>query len=78
MALNIDAIEAARQNLTQGAVTPHYGPWSEDIITLLNDALATEEAAHADRVAKRIVQLGGSPDVNPDSLSKRSHAAYDG
>ncbi len=38
---------------------------------------ATEEAAHADRLAERIVQLGGEPDFSPDSLSKRSHADYD-
>ena len=38
---------------------------------------ATEEAGHADRLARRIVQLGGEPDFSPDSLSKRSHAAYD-
>ncbi len=38
---------------------------------------ANEEAAHADRLAQRIVQLGGEPDFSPDSLSQRSHAAYD-
>ncbi len=38
---------------------------------------ANEESAHADRIAKRIVQLGGEPDFSPDSLTKRSHAAYD-
>lgn len=38
---------------------------------------ATEEAGHADRLARRIVQLGGDPDFSPDSLSGRSHAAYD-
>lgn len=38
---------------------------------------ATEEAGHADRLAQRIVQLGGEPDFSPDSLSGRSHAAYD-
>ena len=38
---------------------------------------ANEESAHADRLAQRIVQLGGEPDFSPDSLSKRSHAAYD-
>ena len=38
---------------------------------------ANEEAAHADRLAKRIVQLQGKPDFSPDSLSQRSHAAYD-
>lgn len=38
---------------------------------------ANEESGHADRIAKRIVQLGGSPDFSPDSLMGRSHAAYD-
>jgi len=38
---------------------------------------ATEEAAHADRLARRIVQLGGEPDFSPDTLSQRSHAEYD-
>ena len=38
---------------------------------------ANEEAAHADRLAQRIVQLGGEPDFSPDSLTKRSHAGYD-
>ncbi|UCV00195.1 ferritin-like domain-containing protein [Acidovorax radicis] len=38
---------------------------------------ANEEAAHADQIAKRIVQLGGEPDFNPDTLVSRSHAKYD-
>ena len=39
---------------------------------------AHEEQAHADRIATRIVQLGGEPDFNPDTLTKRSHADYNG
>lgn len=109
MALDPSALEAARGSLDQGAVTPSFGPWREDIISLLNDSLATElvcvlrykrhhftaqglsspkiadeflvhaneESGHADRIAQRIVQLGGSPDFSPDSLTQRSHAAYD-
>lgn len=38
---------------------------------------ANEESAHADRLAQRIVQLGGEPDFSPDSLTQRSHATYD-
>lgn len=38
---------------------------------------ANEESAHADRIAKRIVQLGGEPDFSPDTLLSRSHADYD-
>lgn len=37
---------------------------------------AQEEQGHADRIAERIVQLGGEPDFNPDSLVARSHAEY--
>lgn len=38
---------------------------------------ANEEAAHADRLANRIVQLGGSPQFSPARLLERSHAHYD-
>jgi bacterioferritin len=37
---------------------------------------AQQEQDHADRIAERIVQLGGAPDFNPDSLTDRSHAEY--
>ena len=37
---------------------------------------ANEELGHADKIAERIVQLGGEPDFNPDTLTKRSHAEY--
>lgn len=37
---------------------------------------ANEEMAHADRLAKRITELGGEPDFSPDGLSERSHAEY--
>jgi bacterioferritin len=42
LALNETGLDAAKRSLDQGAVTPSYGPWREDIIKLLNDALATE------------------------------------
>jgi bacterioferritin len=103
------ALDAARRKVADGAVTPSYGPWRDDIVKLLNDALATElvcvlrykrhyftahglaspriaeeflahaiaEAAHGDRLAERIAQLGGEPDFSPDGLSERSHADYD-
>ena len=109
LVLDEAAIDEARRNIKQGAVTPHYGPWRDDIVKFLNDSLATElvcvlrykrhyytaqglaspaiaaeflvhaneEAAHADRLAERIVQLGGKPDFSPDSLTQRSHAEYD-
>lgn len=37
---------------------------------------AADEQAHADRIAERIVQLGGSPDYGPASLGLRSHTEY--
>jgi bacterioferritin len=109
LALDKAAIDAAKRKVADGAVTPSYGPWRDDIVRLLNEALATElvcvlrykrhyftahgiasprvaeeflehandEAAHADRIAERIVQLGGAPDFSPDRLSARSHADYD-
>ena len=38
---------------------------------------ANEEQGHADSVAERIVQLGGSPNLNPDGLATRAHSQYD-
>jgi bacterioferritin len=107
--LDLKAIEAAKNNIADGAVTPGHGQDSEAIVKLLDGALATEivctlrykrhyftahglaspsiaeeflahaneEQAHADSIARRIVQLGGAPDLSPDSLSSRSHADYD-
>ena len=37
---------------------------------------AQQEQAHANKIAERIVQLGGEPDLDPDTLTKRSHAEY--
>ena len=110
LVLDEQAIGAAAKSLDEGAVTPSYGPpWRDDVLKLLNDALATElvcvlrykrhyftasgvsspkiaeeflvhanaESAHADRIAERIVQLGGEPDFAPTHLLDRSHASYD-
>ncbi|MGE0400337.1 MAG: bacterioferritin [Kofleriaceae bacterium] len=37
---------------------------------------AKEEQDHADKVAKRITELGGTPNLNPEGLATRSHAQY--
>ena len=37
---------------------------------------AAEEQDHADRIAARIVQLQGEPDLDPATLVARSHAEY--
>ena len=39
-------------------------------------AHSNEELDHADRLAARIVQLGGEPNFDPDGLVSRSHAQY--
>lgn len=109
LALDETGLDAARNSLGDGAITPAYGPHRDAIVKLLNDALATElvcvlrykrhyftasglsspaiadeflvhaneESGHADRIARRIVQLGGEPDFSPATLLQRSHADYD-
>ena len=42
MALDMAALRAAEDNLDDGAITPAFGPFRDDIVRLLNDALATE------------------------------------
>jgi bacterioferritin len=37
---------------------------------------ANEEQGHADLIASRITQLGGSPDFNPAGLVSRAHSEY--
>jgi len=37
---------------------------------------ATEELSHADRIAERIVQLGGEPNFDPKGMLERSHSEY--
>ena len=107
--LDQTALDAAKRSIEDGAVTPSYGPWRDDIVKLLNDALATElvcilrykrhhytakglaspaiaeefmvhaqeETEHSEKIAERIVQLGGEPDFAPNTLIGRSHADYD-
>ena len=49
----------------------HSGPVAAEFLEH-----AGEEQEHADRIAERIVQLGGKPDFAPDGLSARSHSEY--
>jgi bacterioferritin len=37
---------------------------------------AQQQLAHADRIAARIVELNGKPDLNPRGLIERSHAEH--
>ena len=100
--------ERARQRVMEGAITANYDLDPQQVIGMLQQALATElvcvlryrrhyyvakgikarfaatefkehsdeEAAHADSLAERIVQLGGDPDFDPQGLLERSHAQY--
>jgi len=46
---------------------------------MLADSIKAEFLEHAQqdgKLAERIVQLGGEPDLNPDTLTARSHAEY--
>jgi bacterioferritin len=98
----------ARKEIEKGPVTAAYSADVERVITVLNQALATEivcvlrykqhhynaqgldaepvaqeflqhageEQEHADRIAARITQLGGTPDFSPDTLLARAHSEY--
>ena len=100
--------ERARKHIEEGAVTSGYAADRENVVKILNEALATElvcvlrykrhyfmaagihaaavaaeflehaneEMAHADLIAKRIVELRGEPNFSPDGLALRSHAEY--
>jgi len=37
---------------------------------------AREEQSHADRIAERITQLNGKPNLNPDGLHTRAHSEF--
>lgn len=107
--MDVKAIRAkARQDIESGAVTDTYRADREEVLKLLNEALATEivcvlrykrhffmarglnaepvaaefaehatqEQDHADKLAERIVQLGGAPDLSPKGLLERSHSEY--
>ena len=49
----------------------HADPIAQEFLTHAN-----EEQGHADQLAGRIVQLGGSPNFNPEGLLSRSHSEY--
>ena len=104
-----DALEQrARTDFDRGAVTADYEADRDEVLQMLDEALATElvcmlryrrhyfaarglrskaaadeflehaqqELDHADRIAARITQLGGEPDLQPETLAARSHARY--
>jgi bacterioferritin len=100
--------DRARRSIDDGAITESYTADRQEVVRLLNEALATEwvcvlryyrhyfmasgmladsvkaeflehahqEMEHANQISERIVQLGGEPDLDPDTLTARSHAEY--
>jgi bacterioferritin len=98
----------AREHMIAGAVTGAYKADRARVLSVLNEALATEivcvlryrnhyfmargihaqsivqeflahsneEQGHADAIAARIVQLGGTPDFDPAGITARSHSEY--
>jgi len=100
--------QRARKNVEDGPVTESYKGNREQIVDLLNHALATEilcvlryrqhyftaqgmnseevakeflvhsneEQVHADKLATRIAQLDGTPNLDPATITGRSHAEY--
>jgi bacterioferritin len=103
--------ERRRLHIERGAVTDAYRADRAAVISLLNEALATElacvlrhkrhaltarnlggiagkaianeldmhaseEQEHADRIAARIVELGGAPDYDRPTLATHSHSEY--
>ena len=98
----------ARQHIEDGAVTKDYPLDRDQVLSVLNEALATEivcvlryqfhyymatgihseaiadefrdhaneEQEHAGRIAARIKQLGGKPEMNPSAIARVSHTEY--
>ncbi|OFY65156.1 MAG: ferritin [Bacteroidetes bacterium RBG_13_43_22] len=52
------------------------GPMKDAVITELT-LHATEELSHAELIATRIIQLGGTPVLSPDEWSKITNCGYD-
>jgi bacterioferritin len=106
---NIEEIRArARQKIEHGPVTEDYQLDPDKVVSILNEALATEivctlryrfhyfmatgihsaavaeeflehaneEQEHADTIARRIKQLGGKPEMNPEVVIQNSHSEY--
>jgi bacterioferritin len=100
--------DEARQHLKQGPVTPSNTTDIDQVITVLNQVVATEmvcylrytqnaivaqgidreqvasmftdhaaeELGHFQRVADRVNQLGGSPDMDPATMAQRAQTDY--
>jgi bacterioferritin len=83
--LDEQALQRARQHLDEGPVTPSYGPWRDDVVRLLNDALATELVcvlrykrhyftAHglaSPRIAEEFLEHANQEAVHADRIAER-------
>ncbi len=79
------ALDRAKTQLDDGAVTPSYGPWRDAIVKLLNDSLATElvcvlrykrhyYTAHglaSPRIAEEFLEHANEESAHADSLAER-------
>jgi bacterioferritin len=59
---------------TQNAIVAQ-GIHREQVAAMFTDH-AAEELGHFQRVSDRINQLGGSPDLNPATMTERAHTQY--
>jgi len=83
--LDEQALQRARQHLDEGPVTPSYGPWRDDVVRLLNNALATELVcvlrykrhyftAHglaSPRIAEEFLEHANQEAVHADRIAER-------
>lgn len=85
-ALNAQALEAASRDLALGSVTPHQAACRQDVVKLLNDALATElvcvlryKRHHFTAAGQASAKIAQEFMVHArqESLTRRSHAPYD-
>jgi bacterioferritin len=59
---------------TQNAIVAQ-GIHREQVAAMFQEH-AAEELGHFQRVSDRVNQLGGSPDLNPATMTERSHTEY--
>lgn len=57
-------------------MAPKLGGIAGEAIASELSTHAAEEQEHSDRIAARIVELGGEPDYDPKNLASRSHSEY--
>ena len=85
LVLDEQALAAASRSLDEGAVTPGYGLWRDDIVKLLNDALATElvcvlrykrhyftiEGVESSKIAEEFLVHANEESAHADRIAER-------